>query len=273
MKKISVLIAMVLILGLFAVSMTAAIDIGDERSYVVDAAGVLTARQRDELEKRARRMTDEFMCDVRIVILDSIGELMPMHASNALFIDYGFGYGSDRSCVLFLLSVEGRDFDLAVWGFGETAITEHGKDVILDKHVLPLLKTDDFYEAFSAFLDITDEFLYLAEYGTPFDTYTDPGYISKAAITNFIARLGIVIVLPMLIAAHVCTYWEKKMKTALIARTAHSYIPTNGFRLSGQQDSFLYRTVSRVKIVRTSSGGSSRSRRSGSGGSHRSGKF
>jgi len=273
MKKISILIAMVLVLGFAAVSMTSAFGDEYDLAFVMDEAGLLTDSQWEYLEKWASLLTAEFACDVRIITLDSIGELMPMHASNALYVDHAFGYGADRSCVLLLLSVEGRDFDLATWGFGDIAFTEHGKDIILDKHILPLLKVDDFYGAFVAFLDKTEEFLFLADYGTPFDTYTDPDYVSKEALTNFIARLGIVIVLPLLLAAHICDYWEKKMRTAQIARTAHNYIPANGFIVSGREDTFLHRSVSRTKIVRTSSGGSSRSRRSGSGGSHRSGKF
>jgi len=272
MKKTTALIAIVLILGLAALSLTAATG-AEKLPYVVDEAGVLTPEQLDQLNIWAEIITEEFACEVRVVILASIGELMPMHASNMLYVDHGFGYGPDRSCVLFMLSIENRDFDLAVWGFGETAITEHGKDVMLDKHILPLLKTDDYYEAFVAFLDKTDEYLYLADYGRPFDTYTDPNYIAREAITNFIARLGIIIVLPMLLAAHICGYWEKKMKTAVSARTAHNYITTDGLILTARQDDFLHRTVTRTKIVHASSGGSSRSRRSSSGGSHRSGKF
>jgi len=274
MKRMSVFVAIAFIMILAAGSVTAAISVGDGRSFVIDEAGLLTATQRDELEKRARRITEEYACEVRIVTLASIGELRPMHVSNALYFDNDFGYGPERSCVLFFVSIEDRDFDLAVWGFGDTAFTEHGKDVILDKHILPFMKVDKFYEAFTAYLDKTEDFLAMARNGSVFDINTDPDIISRVATTSLIARLGIIILLPMLLAAHICAYWEKQMKTAVIARTAHNYIPANGFNLSGREDTFLYRTVSRVKIEQTSSGGSSsRSVRSSSGGSHRSGKF
>jgi len=277
MKRISVVVIMVIILGLAGASMTEASDAGAELAYVVDEAGLLTAIQVDRLDRKARQITEEYACEVRIITVRSIGRRSPMQVTDSLYTDHAFGYGPDRSCVLLFLSIEDRDFDLGVWGFGHTAFTEHGKDVILDRHILPLLKTDSFYEAFSVYLDKTEEFLALAVNGTPFDVDTDPYMIARAAMLNLIARLGIIIILPMLLAAYICAHWEKKMKTAVIARTACNYVPVDGFVLSGREDVFINKTVSRVRIVQTESSNrsssSSSSRTSSSGGSHRSGKF
>ena len=270
MKRMASILAVVFILGLTAVPMTAR-SADNEMFYIQDYAELLTAAQRDELDKRAAEITEKYECEARIITLESIGELIPMHASNARYVEGKFGYGSDRSCALLLLSMEGRDFDLAVWGFAKRAFTEHGKDVILNKHILPLLKADNFHGAFAAFLDKTEEYLALASAGTPFDTDTDP--MSKEYLTNLIARLGIVILLPLLIAAHICFRWVKKMRTSGLAQTALHYVPVDGFNLTGQQDTFLYRSVSRVKIERSSGSSGSRSVSSSSGGSHRSGKF
>jgi len=265
-KRTVVFLTAFFLIGLAIVPFSA---FGEENvlPYVIDAAGVLTAAQAGELEKKASQMTEKYRCEVRIVILNNIGELLPIHASNALYVENEFGYGSDRSVVLFLLSIEDRQFDLAVWGFGDIAFTERGKDVILDKHILPLLKNDNFYEAFTAYLDKTEEYLALAAAGTPFDSGTNN-------VTNLIARIGIIILLPLLIAAHICLYWKKKMKTAVTARRADNYISAGGLTITGRQDDFLYRTTRQVKIETGSRrGGSLRSSRSGSGGSHRSGRF
>jgi len=270
MKRMASILAIVFILGLAVVPVAAG---AAERLYIMDSAELLTAAQRDELEKRAAEITEKYECEARIVTVKSIGELIPMHASNAFYIENRFGYGPGRSCALLFLSMENRDFDLAVWGFGKTAFTEHGKDIILNRHILPLLKVDNFHGAFAAFLDKTEEYLALASAGTAFDARTDPENILKDYLTNLIARLGIVLLLPLLIAAHICFRWVRKMRTTGLAQTALRYVPTHGFNLTGQQETFLYRSVSRVKIERGSGSGGSRSSSSSSGGSHRSGKF
>ena len=64
-------------------------------------------------------------------------------------------------------------------------------------------------------------------------------------------KIAIVILLPLIISFIICMVWRSKMKTAKIARTADNYIPANGFALSVQSDSFLYRTTSRRKIPKS----------------------
>ena len=263
MKKIFITLLLVFSLTLIPFSAACA----DDYFLVIDNANLLTDNERDTLEKKAERITEEYLCEVLIVTLDSIGGQTAMYASEELYAEYGFGYGPDRNCVLLLLSMEYRDYDLGTWGFANTAFTEHGKDVILDKRILPLLKKNNYYEAFSAYLDQTEVYLAMARAGTPFDKDTDPDAVRK----NLLIKLGSVILLSLLIALGICLFWKSQMETAKIARTAEIYIPEGGFNLTGQQDQFLYRTSSRTKIVKSS--GSSGSSHSSSGGSHRSGKF
>lgn len=161
--------------------------------------------------------------------------------------------GQIRSGLLLLLSMYDRDYAIVAHGYGNTAFTDHGKDVLMDTHVLPLLKKDKFYEAFNAYLDVAEEYLEMAYNGEPFDTDTDPTYGKLGSIAKF----GIIILLPLLIAGLLCRIWFVQMKTAVHARAAANYIPQNGFILTGQEDRFLYRTETRRKIEKSlsSSGG------------------
>ena len=162
--------------------------------------------------------------------------------------------------------MEGRDYDFGVWGFADTAFTEYGKDVILNKNILPLLGKDDYYGAFTAYLDKTEEIFLSASEGVPFDRGNDPAERTK----DFIIRFVSVILISLAGSLGICLYWRSKMKTAKPAQKANKYIPEGGFVLTKKQDQFLYRTETRTKIETSSS--SSGSVRSG-GGSHRSGKF
>ena len=66
---------------------------------------------------------------------------------------------------------------------------------------------------------------------------------------NFLANLAIIVLVPMLISLIVCLVWKSKMKTAKIAKTADQYIPEGGFNLTAREDTFLYRTTSRVRVA------------------------
>ena len=68
-------------------------------------------------------------------------------------------------------------------------------------------------------------------------------------------KIAIIILVPLIISLLVCLFWKSKMKTAKIARAADNYIPANGFILSVQSDSFLYRTTTRRKVQSSSSSG------------------
>ena len=111
----------------------------------------------------------------------------------------------------------------------------------------------------------------MAEKGKPFDRSTDP-YVVFAWI---VIKLAITILAPLIIAGSICSAWKKQMKTAVTARAADNYIPQNGFKLTRQEDAFLYRTTSRRKIETSSSSSSSGKASSGGrgGSSGRSGKF
>jgi len=160
-----------------------------------------------------------------------------------------------------------RDYALIAYGFGNTAFTDYGKDVMLDNHILPLLRNNRYNEAFSAYLDKAEEYLAMARDGTPFDRHNDP----NATDTSYMLKLGVIIIIPLLIAFIVCSIWKSQMKTAVLARTACNYIPPGGFQLTNQEDVFLYRTTQRIKIERSSSSGGTTTDSRGFSG--RSGKF
>ena len=71
--------------------------------------------------------------------------------------------------------------------------------------------------------------------------------------SDFLIKLAVVVLVPIIIAAIVCSIWKSQMKTAVIAKTASNYIPPGGFKLTNKADTFLYRTQTRTKIQTSSS--------------------
>ena len=257
MKK--VLIALLLSMSLVFALTPAAMAL--ELELVEDMAGVLTWDEWDELNWLAKEISADHRCDVIIVTLDEMTDNNGAEEwAWQILSSFNYGYGADKSAVMLFLSLAERDFALIAYGFGNTAFTDYGKDVMLDKHILPLLKEDMYFEAFYAYLMKADEYLAMARDGTPFDSDN-----------SFWIKLAVTILLPLIVAFILCEMWKRQMKTAVTAKHASYYIPDGGFRLTGQADTFLYKTHSRTKIQKSSSSGSTTTNSRGFSG--RSGKF
>ena len=248
------------------VSGGAATSEAEARPYINDYAGLLTEAQTQTLEAKAAEISTKYKCGVYIVVVndmyDSNLDINYAHDGGDAYVfnktfyeRYGLGYGAGKSGLLLCLSMADRDYWLEPYGYGRTAFTQHGIDVMLDDNVLPWLAADNWYQAFFSYLGTADEFLAMADGGAPFDKDTDPATM----MTNFLIKLGLTIFIPLLIAFIVCWTWRSRMKTAAVAKAADYYIPEGGFNLTGQSDMFLYRTVTQMKIKReSSSGGSAR---------------
>jgi len=266
MKKIFIIIAAIFSLALIPAPSAFA---SEEYYSISDMADLLTEAQWEQLNERAEAITEKYQCEIVVVTVENIADFgyFDIDAlNNDIYMELGYGYGVDKSCLILCLSMAGRDYSLVPYGYAITAFTKRGIDVILDEHVLPLLGQDKYYEAFSTYLDKSEEFLKLARDGTPFGAHFEP----EAAGTDFILMLAVVILLPALIAFIVCAIWKSQMKTAKVAREADNYIPAGGFRLTEQSDMFLYKTTTRRRVEKSSSSSSSSSSGSSSG---RSGKF
>jgi len=265
MKKalITILLAFLLTASLASVAIAADIDL------VTDITGTLTDSQKERLNQRAERISEQYRCEVAIVVIDEMDDNAGAYAwAEYIYQEYNFGYGSEKSGILLFLSLAERDYYMIAFGYGNTAFTDYGKDVMLDNHILPLLANNRYYDAFTAYLDKAEEFLTMARDGTPFDRGTDP----EAQQSFDLMKVAVVIFVPLIIAFCICSYWKSKMKTARVATTACNYIPPGGFQLTGSADTFLYQTRVRTKIESSSSssGGTSVNSRGFSG---RGGKF
>ena len=267
MKKMNkLLISLVLILIFTVIPTSTAATI--EFDLVEDFAGILSQEERDALQRRAEGISSRYRCDVIIFVIDDMTDndgayIWARHA----YEEFNFGYGDEKSGLMLFLSMAERDYALIAYGFGNTAFTDYGKDVMLDNHILPLLRSNKYNDAFSVYLDKAEEYLAMARDGTPFDRHNDP----NATDTSFMIKLAATIIIPLLIALIVCSIWKSQMKTAVPARTACNYIPEGGFQLTNQADTFLYQTVIRTKIEKSSSSGGTTTDSRGFSG--RSGKF
>jgi len=219
-----------------------------------DDAEMLTVGQWDELNALALEATNKYQCDVRIVTVLDMGVGDPYEFAKSLYLTYNFGWGEEQSGVLLMLSDADRDYALIAHGFGNVAFTDHGKNVMLDDYILPLLAKNMYYDAFAAYLDKAAEFLGMARAGRPFDYDTDEALIASRAASANTTKVVLNIVIPIIVALIVCLIFRSRMKTARKQRAAGNYIPEGGFVITGSSDTYLYSTETRTEIQEKSGG-------------------
>lgn len=230
-------------------------------TMVSDGADLLTDAEEEKLSARAWELTQEYQCAVYIVTFLSLGDLEPWEATAYIFEEYGMGYGEDQSCIILMLSTEYRDYDIMAHGYGNIAFTDYGKEKMAEAF-LDEFGEDDWYGGFAEYLDCCERYLNLAAEGAPFDVGSDRSPLVGIAV-------GVLV--PLLIAFLICSYFKSQMKTANMQEAAQVYIDGQGLVLTRQNDYFLHTTRSERYIEpQHESGGTSVD---SSGSSHESGKF
>lgn len=243
--------------------------IPDDRqlSRFEDYADLLADSEETALREKLDSISESRNCDVAIVTVNSLdGKSAQAYADD--FYDYnGYGMGAGDSGILFLISMEDRDWAITTYGSAKTAFTNYGQKYII-KQIKSDLGDDNFNSAFNTFADLCDDFIRQAQEGKPFNEDSAP----KEPLS--LIWIPIALVVGLIVAAIVTGTMKGKLKTVRSQPAARSYIKANSLNLSRSDDIYLYRNVSRVRRESSSSSGSS-SHTSSSGRSHggSSGKF
>lgn len=261
MKRLSVLILCFALL----LSCTIPVFARSNDAKIVDGAGLLSPTQEANLLLKAQELIDKYSIDVVIVTVDSLkGKTATAYADD--YFDYnGYGEGYKDSGVLFLLSMEHRDWAISTHGDAIKALTDYGIDTLFDS-ISDDLADDDFYSAFTDYLNELDVYFKAYENGEPIDR--------RITFINFLPAIFFGLLIGSIIAAVVIWSMKRSMNTARAQHGAQSYVTPGTYNLQVQRDIYLYSRTSRTRRSQNSSGGSS-THRSSSGRSHggRSGKF
>ncbi len=256
LASLALLLSLCLLLALPALA-----ESDRELPLVCDTSGLLTEAQAEELDARAERYSQEYACDIIVVVVDDTDFYDVESFTEGVYRKYNYGWGSDKSGVILLMSMEERDYDLAAYGFGNTAFTDFGKAELM-KEVKPYLKKNDWYGGFSKYLDLCADYLRQAREGKP----VDRGLFRLSAPVVIWA-----LVAGLIFALIVTAVLKAKMKSAVLQTRADDY-RSGDLRLEYADDRFLRKDVVRVRRNEGSGGRGGTSVRS-SGFSHHSGKF
>ena len=270
----------------------------ETENFVFDRDGYLTEEQVLSLNEAAAAVSAENGCGVYVAVFDDMADYGYSDIetfAEAVYNDFSLGYTEDGDGILLVMSMAGRDYDLAAYGdFGNMTFTDYGKETLVDKF-LGYFRQNDWAGGFAAYIDGCAELLSYAGSGVPLDVFNaedygyDYGYDygggyeddlytpTRASISERLAdNLPIGLVLGLIVALIRGGILKKKMKSAVAATEANEYVCEQGVEMYSAIDKFTHTTVVRQHIDRDSgsrSGGGGGTSVNSSGFSHSSGKF
>lgn len=232
-----------------------------ESSRLVDDAQLLTSSEASELLSTLNEISERQQVDIVVVTVNSLDGKSAMDYADDYY-DYNH-YKKDG--ILFLISMGERDWWISTTGYGITAVTDAGLSYISEEF-LPDLSDGNYYEAFTTYAELCDEFITQAKTGNPYDVGNLP---KKPFDKGKNAIIGLVI--GIVVAFFVTGSMKAQLKTVRSQSGATNYIKQGSMKLNHSSERFLYRNVmKREKPKETSSSGSggSSTHKSSSGTTH-----
>ena len=164
-------------------------------ALIVDDGNLLSDEEQAALLALAESISSRQKCDVAVVTVDDLGFQSAQDFADDYFDYNGYGYGSDQSGMMLVISMAERDWYVTTRGEAIDVFSENRIDLIMNK-IISSLSAGFYYDAFKGFLNTADSMLNvyrgtateeeIAEYseafiepddsGEGYDPYYDPSY-------------------------------------------------------------------------------------------------
>lgn len=222
MKRIIPLIMTLILCMTLVVQVSAA-----QRPRLVDSADLLTDLQETELLDRLDRVSSELRVDLVIVAMESLGGYSPEQAVRNYCDNYGFGYGVDRNCVILMIAMESRDWQIYCRGSVERYITQP-ETAQIGKSIVGDLSDGNYYTAFSDFINLCEREISSGPHSASFN-------VRRSLLVSIVVGL---------VAALVATFvMRSNLKSVRIQSGAREYVKPGSVFLTRSSDIYLYSTI------------------------------
>jgi len=221
---------------------------GEASPRLYDGAELLSEDARDRIQKRLDEVSDKYKVELVIVTVDGMDGLSPEDFASSYYNSGNYGFGDGRDGVLLLVSMEDRDSYILANGkdLGAKAVSPDDIDNIGDS-VAEHLSDEEYEEAFETFISKCEYEIDGEINGFPFD---------------YGPKIIIALIIGFVIAFIVTGVWKGQLNSVRQKVNAEGYAKKGSMKITTSRDFFLYKTVSRVKIQKSSGsssgGGSSR---------------
>lgn len=263
MKRLISIMVTVFLLALLAIPVSGA----ETPEYCVfDNEGLLSDIEYWTLEDYAQEVSEQRQCAVYFVTVDDFrnyGDGDIFNVARQIYLNENFGMGEGKDGVMLILSMADRDYSLIVHGFGETALTDYGREYICE-HFLDDFADDDWFHGVYDYLSYTDDLLSQAREGKIYDRYN---WITGGALWVWSLILGVVISLI------ICTIQRAMMRKKVHEQTNALDYVCGDVHITRKRDVYSHTTEVRRKIEKKDSGSSGSHSHSSDGFSGTSGKF
>ena len=249
-----------------------------QKPRLVDQADLLSDSEEKELLATLDSLSEKWKCN--IVLLTATEHTGPIEAYADDYFDYnGFGADFNESGILFMLSMEDREWAFSTSGSAIEAFTDYGQAYMFNKMVDDLAD-DDYYSAFKTYTRVCDELLEEYAQGTPYDvsgaqssSYNEQPRVKTAS--DYLHYLGYSVIIGLVIALFPILKMKSDLKTVHMNSSASGYQSKQGMKMRVNSDRLVNKTLSKTPLPKDDdhrsgggfSGGSS-THMSSSGHSH-----
>ena len=217
--------------------------IGADR--VVDEADILTDSEEATLDTKLAAIEQSHKVRILIGTMKSTDGIVLGKIANNI-VDEISG-DADSGTIVLLLSMKERDWYISTDNKMRVRITDTKGVEYLSGEFLPELKENKYAAAFTTFAATTDEMLtYYEKEGEPYD---------PANAFNLMA-LGIALACALILGGTIYYMLYEYESNVTFAAEADAYLNHDSFRLTQNEDNFLYTTVTRKTKEKSSSSGS-----------------
>lgn len=233
----------------------------------VDNANLLSDYELQSVIEKLDEVSEKHNVDITVLTTYSTYGKEVAEYADDYYDESDWGQGSARDGIMLMISMEDRDWYISTCGQGINAVTDYGISYI-GNEIIYELSEGDYEDAFRHYAEICDEMLTQAENGKPYDvdnkveeeTEDEPKFnfmggalsLFMGAITALFPTLGM----------------KNKLKSVNNQVKASNYVKQGSLNLAQKSDSFTYRHVASVPIIRDEGHGGSSIHMSSGGMSH-----
>ena len=104
----------------------------DDIPRLVDEADLLSDDEEMALTGQLNEISERQQVDIVVVTVNSLEGAGTMEFADDFYDYNGYGFGEERDGILFLISMEERDWYISTTGYGITAVTDAGREYVSD---------------------------------------------------------------------------------------------------------------------------------------------
>jgi len=216
-------------------------------TYVYDPSDVFTGSEISAFERRMAELCDKHGIDLLLAVTDDSDGYHAYDYAPLLYAKLRRNNPHPDYAVV-VVCLDNRTYGFDGEGrLGSAMNAQYGADAI-ESILLPYLSSGDYSGAMNAWLDVIEDVC-----------------VPQSAFSAAGELFPFVLIVAALIALITVLTMKSSLKTARFSQSAGQYIDKNSLHLTSANEFFLYQTVHRTRIQRSSSSGGG-SRGSGGGG-------